>query len=81
MLRWEELQTDPSRLTQLIRSGASGYPLNAFVCDERGRTVLQRAGGSLSTVDALSLAQSVQVVINSVYDAESYLLIDFNAST
>lgn len=80
VLRWEELHANPSRLTQLVRRGASGYPLNAFVCDEAGRAILQRAGNALSIDDASSVAESVRVIVNSVYDAESYLVIDLAAS-
>lgn len=80
VLRWKDLHTDASQLTQLIRRGASGYPLNAFVCHDGARAVFQQAGDSLSSEDASALAQSVHAVIHSVYDAESFLVIDFSAS-
>lgn len=76
VLRWKEMHTDASQLTRLIRRGASEYPLNAFVCDEGGRAILQQAEVTLSSNDVSGLARSVRSVIHSVFDAESFLVID-----
>ena len=75
-LRWKDMHADASQLMRLIRRGASGYPLNAFVCDEDGRAILQQVGDALSSKDVTGLARSALSVIHSVYDAESFLVIE-----
>ncbi|NJI58284.1 hypothetical protein HCX50_02445 [Microbacterium oxydans] len=75
VIRWEGLQSPPEDLTRLIRRGASGYPLNAFTSGNRQGHTLRPSVGSLSDSDVLLLASEVQVVIHSVYDAESFLLL------
>ncbi|WP_344013227.1 hypothetical protein [Microbacterium natoriense] len=81
VIRWRELQREPSQLVRLIRRGASGYPLNAYVCDEAARTILRRADRSLTVEGAASLASTVRAVIHSIYDAESYLVISLGMPT
>lgn len=68
---------DPAELVRLIGSGASAYSLNAFLCPEEARAWLG-VEEQLSAEDCLELARSATVVIHSIYDAESFLLIFFN---
>lgn len=75
VIRWEGLQSPSQDLTRLIRRGASGYPLNAFISGNRQGQTLRPSVGSLSDSDVLLLASEVQVVIHSIYDAESFLLL------
>ncbi|MFK3835756.1 DUF4265 domain-containing protein [Microbacterium sp. NPDC087868] len=68
VLRWTALDSSPS---SLLRAGASGYPLNGFVCDRSAKPLLVE-GGEPSEEDVTALAGSVRAVVNSAYDGESY---------
>lgn len=74
VIRWRDLHADPADLMRLIRRGASGYPLNAFVCGEDGKAILEREEDRFDGDCVLALASSVRGIITSVYDAESYLV-------
>lgn len=82
VVRWIDLHSAPDDLTRLIRIGASGYPLNALVCGDTDGEAFRPAAGPLSDTDAVLLASQVRVVVHSIYDAESFLLlvIDENAN-
>lgn len=74
-VRWVDIRSTSNELTRLIRIGASGYPLNAFICQsEEGRAAGVPAG-SLSRLDVLRLASEVRVIIHSIFDAESFLFL------
>ncbi|WEK61155.1 MAG: hypothetical protein P0Y60_17920 [Candidatus Microbacterium colombiense] len=75
VIRWGDLHSEPRDLTGLIRTGASGYPLNAFVCGSGDRQAFRPPVGPLSESEVALLARQVQVVIHSIYDAESFLLL------
>lgn len=75
VLRWADLTTDVARATRLLRLGASGYPLNAFVSRLSAGSLFLRPGQTVGEDEVRALAQSVAVVINSVYDAESFVLL------
>src|SRR5690606_359093 len=72
VLRWVDLRTEPARLIDLMRRGASGYPLNAFACTEGARPILDRPRVWLTSSEVAELSHAVTVIVNAVYDAESY---------
>ena len=75
VIRWSDLQSAPDRLTRLLRTGASGYPLNAFVCGAQGGHAFRPPSGPLSESDVELLVSEARVVIHSIYDAESFLIL------
>ncbi|WP_223622727.1 hypothetical protein [Microbacterium sp. EST19A] len=75
VIRWVDLQSAPGDLTRLVRTGASGYPLNAFVCANTGGHAFHPPAGPLSEPDVVLLAGEVRMVIHSIFDTESFLLL------
>lgn len=78
VVRWADLHSPPEGLTRLIRRGASGYPLNAFVCESEYGHSVKIASGTLSEQRVASLANGVRLVIHSIFDAESFLILVFD---
>jgi len=77
IIRWIPTDGEPEKWSTLLRVGASGYPLNAFVCAPPAGDRLAGAGRRLTEADAATLAGCVTAVINSVFDAESFLIASF----
>ncbi|WDM41844.1 hypothetical protein KV395_00545 [Microbacterium luteolum] len=75
VIRWLDLRSAPDELTRLIRIGASGYPLNAFICDNSSGEAFRPSARSLSESEVDLLAGEVRLVIHSIFDAESFLLL------
>jgi hypothetical protein len=74
LFRWITLDVDGEEAAQLLRSGASGYPLNAFVCD---RTPLELGIGDGVEIDANSatlIVESTKAIVVSALDAEAFLV-------
>ena len=64
---------DQSEAVKRLRAGASGYPLNAFLCERPPPAFGLDAGAELDA-DALDeLGEAVKLVIVAAYDAETYL--------
>ena len=64
---------DQNEAVKRLRSGASGYPLNAFLCERPPPAFGLDAGAELDA-DALDeLGEAVKLVIVAAYDAETYL--------
>lgn len=64
---------DQDGVIETLRSGTSGYPLNAFVCEGSPSSFGLEAGAELDS-DALDkLREAVKLVIVAAYDAETYL--------
>ena len=64
---------DQDDVVETLRSGASGYPLNAFVCEGTPSSFGLEAGAELDS-DALDkLREAVKLVIVGAYDAETHL--------
>ena len=60
-------------MVETLRSGASGYPLNAFVCEGTPSSFGLEAGAELDS-DALDkLREAVKLVIVAAHDAETHL--------
>lgn len=74
-IRWLELGEDPSLVAQLVRTGGSGYPLNAFVCGSGAGDLGLISDRVLSTEAVSVVARSVTTIISSAFDAESYVLL------
>jgi len=73
VLRWADLSR--AKASRLVRTGASGYPLNAFVCRADAISLSLTPERELSEADAVALAHSVCAVVTSVYDAESFVIL------
>lgn len=74
-IRWLELGEGPSLVAQLVRTGGSGYPLNAFVCGSGAGDLGLISDRVLSTEAVSVVARSVTTIISSAFDAESYVLL------
>jgi hypothetical protein len=74
VLRWVDMPDDPSHGTRLLRSGASGYPLNAFVCDRSSAELGLFPGADLTETTQSRIAGSVRAIIVSALDAETFLV-------
>lgn len=55
--------------------GASGYPLNAFVCSGTVSGAPSPSAGALADSDVAALAAAARILIHSINDAESFLLL------
>ncbi|WP_292761994.1 hypothetical protein [Microbacterium sp. UBA3486] len=75
VIRWLDIGSASNELTHLIRIGASGYPLNAFICHSEGGRAAGLSAGPLSRPDVLRLVSEVRVIIHSIFDAESFLFV------
>jgi hypothetical protein len=76
VLRWIALSEGGDAASRLLRTGSSGYPLNAFLCDRAPSELGLTAGRLLSEPDTLSVAESVFAVITTIYDAETFLILE-----
>jgi hypothetical protein len=73
VLHSAEIDGSVDGAVQLLRTGAPGYPLNAFLCDRSKTDLGLIAGRQIDRDQAVSIVAATQVVIVSVYDAEAYL--------
>ncbi|WP_435749017.1 hypothetical protein [Microbacterium sp. PMB16] len=78
VIRWSDLRSAPEDLMLLIRRGASGYPLNAFICGGEGSEPFYPQSGELRESEVNLIASEVRVIIHSIYDAESFLILVFD---
>lgn len=75
VVRWAYLDVSIGEGVTLLRSGASGYPLNAFVLRvESSNGVGLEPGSSVPRHLVETLAANVHGVIVSAFDAEAFLL-------
>lgn len=75
VVRSASLNAPSGDLTRLIRRGASGYPLNAFVCELSDADEAPARLGQMPESAVSLLAETARIVIHSIYDAESFLLL------
>lgn len=75
VLRWIDLSLGSEVAARLLRTGASGYPLNAVVCMLPAEELALTPGRVLTDDETLRLASTARAVITSVYDAETYLIL------
>jgi hypothetical protein len=75
VIRWIDLEVGAVAAARLLRSGSSGYPLNAFASWLAPVELGLEAGKTLDESQQAALVDSTCAVITSVYDAESYLLL------
>lgn len=75
VLRWAALNDEPAVAARLLRTGSSGYPLNAFVCRPDPADLPLVAGTALNELDIAVLAEATCAVITAVYDAESFVIL------
>ena len=74
LLRWRPLTISCREATELLRTGALGYPRNAYVCDTTGDALGLEVGKTLGPVEVRDLASHVQAVLSAVWDDECYVL-------
>ena len=73
LIRWTRLDASYARAAKLLRSGASGYPTNAYV-SSRDETSLQlKTGWSLSAEQVSALCSSTLALVVAAFDAEAWL--------
>jgi hypothetical protein len=75
VIRWADLAVGAVAAVRLLRTGSSGYPLNAFACWGAPVELGLEAGKTLDESRQASLVDSTCAVITSIYDAEAYLLL------
>jgi hypothetical protein len=75
VLRWEEVDDQAKNAVTILRRGASGYPLNAYICQGRPADLGLSADLQLSPIQQQRLADSVLGVIVSVWDAEAFVAV------
>lgn len=79
VIHWSERGADAAAMVRLMRWGSSAYPLNAFLCDENARRHLG-PDQEIAPLGCAEIVESVRMVIHSIYDAESFLIIEFEQS-
>lgn len=75
VLRWEAVDDQATSAVTLLRRGASGYPLNAYVCQGTAADLGLSADLQLSPMQQERLADSVLGVLVSVWDAEAFIAV------
>lgn len=75
ILRWKELGRDVGPAVSLLRTGSSGYPLNAFVCSGMAAGMGLIAGSQLDATIQGSIVESTVAIIVSAYDREAYVIL------
>jgi hypothetical protein len=75
VVRWTEIDEHAEQATTLLRSGSSGYPLNAFVCRCSAPTLHLTTGSDLSAESRGNIIASTKAVIASVYDGEAFVVL------
>jgi hypothetical protein len=75
VVRWVDLIGDPVDGARLLRSGASGYPLNAYACGPSPGDLGLASGRSLELKELESIAASTRAVLASVFDAEAFVML------
>ncbi|MDF2559839.1 MAG: hypothetical protein K0R99_1285 [Microbacterium sp.] len=75
VVRHADLASEPEVLTRLLRMGASGYPLNAFLCSGMVRGAPSPSTGSLADSEVAALTAAVRIIVHAIHDAESFLLL------
>lgn len=75
VLRWEEVDDQATSAVTLLRRGASGYPLNAYVCQGTAPDLGLTADLELSTMQQQRLVDAVLGVLVSVWDAEAFVAV------
>lgn len=75
VLRWEEVDNQTISAVTLLRRGASGYPLNAFICQGTPPDLGLSADLQISPTQQERIADSVLGVLVSVWDAEAFVAV------
>ncbi|MCL2471515.1 MAG: hypothetical protein FWF25_07225 [Propionibacteriaceae bacterium] len=75
VIRWTGLDGGGVEPVHLLRTGAAGYPLNAFVSALPVSELPLTPGTDLTRQEVEILAESVCAVIVAVFDAESFLFL------
>ena len=75
VLRWEEVDDQAASAVTLLRRGAFGYPLNAYVCQGTATDLGLSADSQLSPVLQERIADAVLGVLVSVWDAEAFVAV------
>lgn len=73
VVRWSDIADDGDQAVALLRSGSSGYPLNAFVCHASAGQLRLEPGSKIDNEGQALIVESVQAVLVSVYDAEAFV--------
>lgn len=73
VVRWCETADGSARAVALLRSGSSGYPLNAFLCRASVKQLGLESGIEIDAEVQELIVESVEAVIVSVYDAEAFV--------
>lgn len=75
VIGWAAIDSDCTAAAALLRTGASGYPLNAFVVQSSAAKLGLAEGHDLKAEDVEVIARLTIAVIVSVFDAESFVAI------
>jgi hypothetical protein len=73
VVRWVNLLGDPVDGVRLLRSGASGYPLNAYACWLSPGELGLESGRNLEERERESIVASTCAVLVSVFDGEAFV--------
>jgi hypothetical protein len=73
VVRWAELDDGAAAAVALMRSGSSGYPLNAFASNLSARELGLMPRSQLQPANLSAMVESAAVILASVYDAEAYV--------
>lgn len=75
VLHWMALDSRAAGAARLLRTGSSGYPLNAVICRLAPGRLHLLAGRELGADDVSKVADGACALITAVFDAESYLVL------
>jgi hypothetical protein len=74
ILRWDRLDGDLVVVVDVVRHGASGYPLNALVCTRTAEALALGDEREIGPVGIEAIVDATCALIVAVYDAESFLV-------
>lgn len=79
VLHWAEIGASAISATRLLRSGSTGYPLNAFISRSPTTAINDLRGRQLDSV-LDSICSDIEGVMVSVFDGESFVVMNSDES-
>jgi hypothetical protein len=80
VVRWSSLEQDVASAVELLDTGASGYPLNAFVSSITAGALGLEPGVELGDTFVARASGSITHILVSAYDAETLLVCELDDS-
>ncbi|NYE96460.1 hypothetical protein FHU41_002710 [Psychromicrobium silvestre] len=75
VIRWRSFSDSPKDLVTLMREGATGYPMVAYVSNVSSEELKIESGVTITVDQQSKISATIQAVIVTIYDAEAFLML------